>query len=40
MMAELHSNKKGGIDYDGNASMISEDELLKYLICLPITEQR
>jgi hypothetical protein len=39
MIAKLHTNKKGGSNYDGNASMISEDELLKYLIWLPITEQ-
>jgi hypothetical protein len=40
MIAKLHVNYKGGIDYDASASMITENELLEDLVCLSITAYR
>ncbi len=40
MMTKLYAKTVSGIEYNDNTSIISEDELLEYLICLPITEHK
>jgi hypothetical protein len=40
MIAKLETNIKSDIDYDINVSMINENELLEYSVCLPIVEHR
>jgi len=40
MIAKLYTKETFDIEYNNNASIISEDELLEYLICSPITEHR